>query len=388
MWHRSHAVQGDLEFPRSGCHQRRCLLFAMSIIASLLSLGRARGHVAQAFSPSRAQALRVRAAHSEREAVAALCYDLETTGLNTKTNEIIQLAIVCVNSRKNAEFSRLCYPDGEIDSGASAVHGWTKRKLQEHGAVPFGEAWAECEGWLEQTFNGTRPLVWAAHNGRRFDRPILERHIRQLPIGRSEAFSGERATHVDTLVLARAALPKRFGPGSHSLARLHDDAGEGPIADAHDAIADARALGKVWRWLVTRDPSGDASVSQDDPQKSFQRYLQRVGYSSGGEQAGVLAWPGHTPAAQPQKPMRAATDSRASRPSRNYGAIPPNSAELDPDPAPAEASAPSRPRQKSGVASAGAGLSDEAGVIEFPGVGKRLAAVGGSGSEPADSVSR
>ena len=321
----------------------------MAVFASLCTLGR---HLQLAPAaralPLRAHASRgcARSLTAADEFVAGLSYDLETTGLDTASCEVVQLAIVCVNSRKNAEFSRLIYPRGAIDEGASNVHGWTKEKLWTHGAVTFAEAWAECEGWLDDTFNATRPLVWAAHNGQRFDRRVLERMIQEETGSSSAAFSGLRARHVDTLQLARATCPGRVGPGSYTLGRLHADADEGAIEDAHDALVDARALAKVWRWLATRDVlTSEAAPAESGAlrQRAFQAYLQRLG---------------HDPAPS-AAPARGASAQNALAAPKRRG--------------PAKASKATRIGAKSDAPRPA--LCDEStAVIEFPGVGKKLAA--------------
>ena len=125
-------------------------------------------------------------AMSEQEFVAGLAFDLETTGLDTNSAEIVQLAVVIANSKQDAKFSRLVLPEGDIDPGASSVHGFTREVLEERGARPFGEVWAECEAWLRETLaSDTRPLVWAAHNGAQFDQPILRRCVVQATGGES-----------------------------------------------------------------------------------------------------------------------------------------------------------------------------------------------------------
>ena len=90
---------------------------------------------------------------------AGLAFDLETTGLDTRSAEIVQFAIVVANSQRGAKFSRLVLPEGDIDPGAAAVHGFTREVLLDRGARPFAEVWEECEGWLRETLGETRPLV-------------------------------------------------------------------------------------------------------------------------------------------------------------------------------------------------------------------------------------
>jgi len=309
-------------------------------------------HVLRSRSSTTSLAAAQAAVAGQQEAVAGLSFDLETTGLLIDKAEIVQLAIVCVNSKNGAEFSRLVYPEGEIDQGASDVHGWTKAKLRAHGAVPFRDAWMECEAWMDATFNATRPLVWAAHNGRKFDRPILERCVRDALGAPSLALSGERAVHVDTLSMARAALPGRSGPGSYTLGRLHADADAGSIEAAHDALADARALATVWQWLVTNHAAVDGEGATDEAggRRSFQQYLQRTGYR---EEASV-----------PSVSARPSTGRNLTR--RGSGARNPVVDHV---------------KSRQGKSSRGKSspveeliVSDDLDVISFPGVGEKLAA--------------
>lgn len=271
------------------------------------------GVVAMAATDARtgASASAAPAMPKQQEFVAALAFDLETTGLDVRRNEIVQIAIVVANSNKGAKFSRLVLPEGPIDPGASAVHGFTREFLIAHGARPFGEVWDECEAWISATLGSdTRPLVWCAHNGRSFDQPVLTRCVDELYQKRAaeartsadgerggegggkekagEAEGGEaavqeqqqeeerrrrsglppspaslspllrypRAVWIDTLELARRALPRRprgaDGLGPHTLGSLYFTASGGEsLAGAHDALADAQALALVWKWLVT-----------------------------------------------------------------------------------------------------------------------------------------
>ena len=262
----------------------------------------------------------------EQEYVAALAFDLETTGLDVRSNEIVQLAVVVANSNRGAKFSRLVLPEGPIDPGAAAVHGFTRQALIEQGAQPFAKVWAECEQWLADTLRSeTRPVVWAAHNGQKFDRPVLLRCVGEFyrqraveagedsddameadggapALGPAPALSPllctPRAAWVDTLQLARRALPDRVrgsdGHGPHTLSSLYGTASGGESLDgAHDALVDAEALSCVWKWLVEQAGADDESTawaaealvdasSQDDAKgglpSPFQAHLQYHGY--------------------------------------------------------------------------------------------------------------
>jgi DNA polymerase III epsilon subunit-like protein/predicted flap endonuclease-1-like 5' DNA nuclease len=240
--------------------------------------------------------VRLSASSSQQEYCAALAFDLETTGLDLRTSEVVQIAIVIANSKRGACFVRKVLPEGPIDPGASAVHGFTRESLIADGAAPFATVWKECEDWLDETLrSSTRPLVWAAHNGKRFDFPILTRCVNHVSGGTSALLRPPRARFVDTLTLARESMPRRTSDGhsgSYTLGSLYRAASRGAsLVGAHDAMADAQALALVWRWLVE-------DVGADSTTRDFQNHLQSIGY-------------GLPRASPPPPPRRAATASTA-----------------------------------------------------------------------------
>ena len=156
--------------------------------------------------------VRLSASSSQQEYCAALAFDLETTGLDLRTSEVVQIAIVIANSKRGACFVRKVLPEGQIDPGASAVHGFTREALIADGAAPFATVWKECEDWLDETLqSSTRPLVWAAHNGKRFDFPILTRCVNHVS-GSTSALLRPPQLH---LLPRRATRPPRPLPCPH-----------------------------------------------------------------------------------------------------------------------------------------------------------------------------
>ena len=88
----------------------------------------------------------------------------------------------------------------------------------------------------------------------------------------------------DTLPLARRVLPRGTARGGHSLGALYAEAtGGGGFDNAHDAMADARALTTVWRWISAVEAMGSAAAGAADEQartRCFQAELQRLGYAT------------------------------------------------------------------------------------------------------------
>ena len=221
----------------------------------------------------------------EQEFVAGLAFDLETTGLDVKTNEIVQIAVVIANSERDQKFSSLVLPSGDIPVEASNIHGFTREVLVARGARPFPDVWAECESWLHDTLaSDTRPLVWAAHNGAKFDVPILRRCVYEATGRESPLLSTPRASFVDTLSMARSAMPRRakelgWSARPYTLGSLYQSISGESLEGAHDALVDTEALARVWRWLV--EEQGADALSTDGAAATlshFQAHLQYHGY--------------------------------------------------------------------------------------------------------------
>ena len=242
---------------------------------------------------------------AEQLHVAGLSYDIETTGIGP-TAEIVQIAVHTANSAQASppEFNEYVLPSGRISDGATEVHGLTRESLEAAGAKPFDEVWPQLEAWIQATFGSGRPLVWCAHNGQSFDHPILLRECRAKCGKDLHGDEYARFRFMDTLPLARRVLPGRSGPGSYTLGRLHADATMGGgIADAHDALADARALSTVWRWLATTS----LPPATDEPERAaaFQSELQRLGYAPAEEGLPLVPPTATTATKQAKRPSKA-----------------------------------------------------------------------------------
>jgi DNA helicase-2/ATP-dependent DNA helicase PcrA len=162
------------------------------------------------------QALQVLEGRRYRKAFASyVAFDTETTGLDERC-DIIELAAAKVREGRVIDtFHSLVRASRPISSGASAVHGYRDADLREQPELR--QVWPRF-----RDFVGDEILV--AHNGHRFDIPVLERV--------TAAWQGTHGlTFFDTLPLARnlfagaslrlEGLATRFGvsqrPNHHAL---------------------------------------------------------------------------------------------------------------------------------------------------------------------------
>ena len=147
--------------------------------------------------------------------------DIETTDKDIKKAEIIDLAAVRVrNGVIVEEWSSLVKPGVPIHAAVSALTGITEADVAD--APRFEQVWPAF-----REFCGGDIVI--AHNGYRFDFPILERMS-----------GGHGLVTYDTLVLAR-----ELRPGSRRLADLAEYY-KIPAGHAHRALDDSQALAKVF----------------------------------------------------------------------------------------------------------------------------------------------
>ena len=154
--------------------------------------------------------------------------DIETTGLNWKRCNIVEIAAARVrNGRIVAEFHSLMKPTIPIEAGATAMHQITEGEVAD--APPFVEVWRRF-----QDFCGDDVLV--AHNGEEFDFPVIRRLAHGLP-------GAARMATYDSMPLAY-----EITPSSHQLKALAELYGIDP-GNSHRAADDARTLALVFTRL-------------------------------------------------------------------------------------------------------------------------------------------
>jgi DNA polymerase III epsilon subunit family exonuclease len=170
-----------------------------------------------------------------REMVEALerfvTFDLETTDTDVATCGVVEIgAARVVNGEIVDRFHTLVQPHRPIAPGASAVHGYTEDDVRD--APSFAEVWRSF-----RAFVGDDLLI--AHNGQRFDIPVL----RRLAAGRDGVDTLE---FYDTLPLVHSLLQGSAKLEDLAL-RFGIDAGR-----VHRAVDDAFTLARVYRELERR----------------------------------------------------------------------------------------------------------------------------------------
>jgi DNA polymerase III epsilon subunit family exonuclease len=157
-----------------------------------------------------------------------VAFDLETTDRDVSACEIVEVGAVRVQEGRVVDrFHSLVRPSRPIASAASDVHGYRAADLES--AAPFADVWARF-----RSFVGRSLLI--AHNGQKFDVPVLVRMAKDLG-GTKDLF------FYDTLPLARSLF--------RASRRLSDLASRFGIdaKRSHHAMDDAETLALVFREL-------------------------------------------------------------------------------------------------------------------------------------------
>lgn len=149
-------------------------------------------------------------------------FDIETTGLDTENDQIIEISALKIESGDVAdEFSTLVNPGVHIPYMATSINGITDDMVAD---AP------DTKTALKDFLDFAGDAVLTGHNIDRFDLMFIRRDVTNL-LGREI-----RNEHLDTLVIARRFLPHLASRSLESLASFYGISYEG----AHRALADCR----------------------------------------------------------------------------------------------------------------------------------------------------
>ena len=166
-----------------------------------------------------------------------LALDLETTGISTNNDRIVQIALIG-SSEDGSEISyeNLVNPRRSIPMQASNVHGIYDNDVR--GLSDFST-------FADEIYEQVEGAVIIGHNARQFDLPLLNNEFRRLG-----KLPPNPKVVLDTLeVVRRVKLPRPHNLGA--LCRKHGIS----LENAHTAAADAAAsLLLFWRLTVDHSP--------------------------------------------------------------------------------------------------------------------------------------
>jgi DNA polymerase-3 subunit epsilon len=205
-----------------------------------------------------------------------LAIDTETTGIDTETDRIVEIAAVELDFDGNitSRWSTIIDPGIEIPLEASAVHGISTSKAVAEGMAP-SKALQIAADLIHEAHRQMHPVV--IYNAV-FDLPLL---INECHRNGVELFPF--AAILDPLLMDKAL--DQYRKGSRKLVDVAKHYGvELSADDAHGAVADATAAGRIMRVLIRRYPQlGDQSLArlwlrqvrnQEAQRESFVDYMR------------------------------------------------------------------------------------------------------------------
>jgi DNA polymerase-3 subunit epsilon len=166
--------------------------------------------------------------------------DIETTGLDVVRGAIVEIGAIKVLSTGQTEtFTTLVKPRVPIEPDAFKTHGITDDEARDRGLEPKA-AFARL-----LKFIGPSPLV--AHNGFRFDFPYLMNEINRAGLAVPQNRLLDTMKLVDRILNFKG--PLRLG----SLCDAFGISNE----NAHRALSDARATGRLMQIVTTQEANID-----------------------------------------------------------------------------------------------------------------------------------
>ena len=163
-------------------------------------------------------------------------YDLETTGINPKTAEIVEIAahrLSAIGSKVDEYRSYVKPPGGHIPRSATRIHGITEEDVKNAPSIEI--VLPELLGFIQD-----RILI--GHNVAEYDNRILTRDLRRY-LDRSLS-----APHYDTLATARRLFPRQrcsMGALAEKFGIKH--------GDLHRAVEDVEVNREIFKELIKID---------------------------------------------------------------------------------------------------------------------------------------
>ena len=180
--------------------------------------------------------------------------DLRTHSLNhspplsgSRSCDIIQLAAISGGHT----FNVYIMPEDDMDAWTEKSTGFKSRKgklFQNKIAMPTITLHKALSTFISFLQSFDQPVVLAAHNAQRFDKPVLDRALFRCSL--TEQFNMLGSSFLDTLLLSKALYPglNSYEQGKLSYPFL------GKPDNSHNALIDVTALQELYRcWNPNRE---------------------------------------------------------------------------------------------------------------------------------------
>ncbi|CAL9176800.1 unnamed protein product [Musa hybrid cultivar] len=165
-----------------------------------------------------------------------LVFDIETTGFSHQNERIIEFALRDLIGGKNSTFQTLVNPEKDVLN--AFVHGIDTSMVNRRDVPTFRELLPVLLQYVRSRQVAGRPVLWVAHNGRKFDVPFIIKEFQRCLVKIPADWM-----FVDTLPLARQLMkPDGTKLTSSSLKALREHYQIPLDGPAHRAMQDVTTL--------------------------------------------------------------------------------------------------------------------------------------------------
>jgi DNA polymerase III alpha subunit (gram-positive type) len=178
-----------------------------------------------------------------------MIYDLETTGLDVRTSNILEIACIVHKPNKKidkvnkgddteheqaTEFKRYIMPSNITTIDNSDIHNITIEKIKENNGKSTKETLIELVKWMD---GFKKQIILIAHNNYRYDKLVLENEFKKNNI-----IFPSYCTFADSLALCKKCI---FDIPNYKLNTVYEYLFGISIINAHSAYSDALALNQI-----------------------------------------------------------------------------------------------------------------------------------------------
>eukprot|EP00759_Apiculatamorpha_spiralis_P021756 PhF_6_TR26328/c0_g1_i1/m.37858 len=177
--------------------------------------------------------------HGKLKSYRLITYDIESTGLNVKHDRIAEIALY--DCSRDMSFSSLVNPEVPMPSSVVLFHGLTDDVLAQ--APRWNKVCHDMLQFLDIDPTRNEILIFMAHNGTKFDEPMLRRHMSEANVDVPNCI-----VFADSLGVFKYVKNGCDGwEGDLKLFSVMDKFNVIATGDQHRALSDARG---IWDVLV------------------------------------------------------------------------------------------------------------------------------------------
>lgn len=179
-------------------------------------------------------------------------FDLESTGLSTANDEPVEIAAYSLS--RCSTFVERIRPSIPIPVQASRVHHIYDADVKD--CRFFRVVWLAFMQWCRTILTPNETLVLVAHNGFRFDFPMVRSMLEKNDLAIPAIWL------MDTMELIQTVphLQSHFVFGSRSLDKIHMKLTGSPIKCAHSALGDILGMVPLWTYIVEKEIQNTSKI--------------------------------------------------------------------------------------------------------------------------------